>query len=316
MLIETDYRAVVAAGQEGLPLAVCDAVVAIGNFDGVHPGHRTLLARGREIADGLGCKLVVLTFAPHPRAYFKPDQPSFLLTDKVQKQELLLAAGSDAIVMLRFDLLLAELSAEEFIDRVLVESLRVLHVIVGDNFVFGKGRSGNVQKLKEKGDISGFGVTGFTVVNDMEKPISSERIRQDLRQGRVATAEELLGRRWQLRGEIVRGLQQGREMGFPTANMPFGEYLQPALGIYAAEARFEDEEIIHKAVVYIGQRPTIGLYGPLIETHILDFSADVYGKTMRVDLVEFLRPDQKFIDLTELKQQIHKDVARTRAILV
>jgi riboflavin kinase/FMN adenylyltransferase len=316
MLIETDYRAVVAAGQEGLPLAACDAVVAIGNFDGVHPGHRALLAHGRQVADELGCPLVVLTFVPHPRHYFKPDQPPFLLTDKLQKQELLLAAGSDAIVMLRFDLLLASLSAEEFIDRVLVESLRARHVVVGDNFVFGKGRSGNAQKLKEKGAISGFGVTAFSVVNDMEKPISSERIREALRRGSVATAEELLGRHWQIRGEIVRGLQHGHEMGFPTANMALGEYLQPALGIYAGKARLENEEILRNAVVYIGQRPSIGLHGPLVETHLLDFSGDLYGKTMRVDLVDFIRPDQKFIDLEELKQQIHKDVARARAILV
>jgi riboflavin kinase/FMN adenylyltransferase len=314
MLIETDYRAVVAAGQEGLPLAACDAVVAIGNFDGVHPGHRALLEHGRRIADENGWKLVVLTFSPHPRQYFKPDQPPFFLTDNVQKYEQLFASNVDAIVALRFDALLSELAAQEFIDRVLVEALRVKHVVVGENFQFGKGRGGNVDTFEKDGR---FGVSALAaVLNVSGLRISSERIRTELRHGHMVSAEELLGRPWQLRGEVVRGLQHGRQIGFPTANMALGEYLQPSLGIYAGRAAIEGETAVHKAAVYIGQRPTIGLHGPLVEAHLLDFDGDLYGKTMRVDLVDFIRPDRKFDDLDELKQQIHKDVAQARAILI
>jgi riboflavin kinase/FMN adenylyltransferase len=311
MLIETDYRAMISAGQEGLPLAACDAVVAIGNFDGVHHGHRQLLRDARRIADENGWMLTVLTFDPHPRLYFKPDQKPFLLTDKVQKQEELLAAGVDAIVSLRFDAILADLSANEFIEHVLGESLRARHIVVGDNFMFGKNRGGNIETLKNKG----FGVSALTAIKDVTgQVISSERIRGELRHGHTASAEDLLGRPWQLRGVVVRGNQIGRQWGFPTANVEMGEYLPPQFGVYAGTVSFEGMEGVFNAAISIGVRPSIGSFGPIVEAYLLDFSGDLYGKTMRVNLLQFLRPEKKFIDLNELKDQIAHDVRQIREV--
>lgn len=311
MLIETEYRALLSAGQEGLPLKAADAVVAIGNFDGVHMGHRALLAHARKVADENGWRLVVLTFSPHPRVFFRPDQPPFLLTNTAQKMRELTSAGADDVVVLRFDGILSTVTAEEFIANVLEDALLARHIVVGNNFVFGKDRGGNVALLEQ----SGLGVSALPVVNDAAGDrISSERIRASLRHGHVATAEELLGRPWEIEGVVIKGHQRGRTIGFPTANMGLGEYLHPLFGVYTAEIQFEGDAGIYPAVVNIGQRPTIGVSGPLLEAHLLDYSGDLYGKTMRVRLLNFLRPEQKFADFELLKQQIHKDVLRAKEL--
>ncbi len=317
MLIETDYRALNSAGQDGLPLAASGAVIVIGNFDGVHNGHRALIGYARQIADKKGIKLTALTFHPHPRRYFKPEQAPFLLTDKIQKYEKLMDAGADNVVSVAFDSNLADLTPEEFAEDVLHIALCAKHVVVGENFVFGKARAGTIATLKEEGARHGFSVSPLPVINNYTgMRISSERIREELRHGHTASAEELLGGHWQLRGEVVRGNQKGRTIGFPTANMALGEYLYPSFGVYTAYVRFEGVHDTFKAVVNIGQRPTIGISGPLLEAHILDISQDLYGRMMRVDLVDFIRPEQKFIDMNALKEQIHKDVAHARTVLI
>lgn len=311
MLIETEYRALVSAGQEGLLLKASDAVVVIGNFDGVHLGHRDLLMHGRDIADKNGWRLVVLTFSPHPRSFFCPDQPSFLLTNTHQKMEQLTLAGADDVVVLKFDAVLSQVTAQEFITDVLENALSAKHVVVGDNFVFGKGRGGDINLLKQ----ANFEVSAWPMVMDaLGQRISSERIREALRHAKVATAEELLGRPWELEGEVVKGHQRGRTIGFPTANMGLGEYLYPKFGVYSAEIRFEGEDGMHPAVVNIGNRPTIGISGPLLEAHLLDYAGDLYGKTMQVKLQNFLRPEQKFANFDELKEQIQKDVVWAKAL--
>lgn len=311
MIIETEYRALTSAGQEGLPLKASDAVVAIGNFDGVHLGHRALLAHGRKIADENGWRLVVLTFSPHPRHFFKSDQPSFLLTDPLQKTEELVKAGADDIVILRFDGVLSEVTAPEFVEFVLKQALLARHIIVGQNFLFGKGRSGTIQTFKD----AGLAVSALPTVMDAGKQrISSERVRAALRNGHVASAEDLLDRPWELRGEVVKGHQKGRTIGFPTANMGLGEYLYPQFGVYAAHVGIEGEEAVHPAIINIGQRPTIGISGPLLEAHLLDYSSDLYGKIMRVRLHQFLRPEMKFGNFDLLKDQIQKDVAWAKQI--
>jgi riboflavin kinase / FMN adenylyltransferase len=317
MLIETDYRALNSAGQDGLPLAASEAVIVIGNFDGVHNGHRALIGYARQIADKKGLKLTALTFSPHPRHYFRPDQPPFLLTDPVQKHEKLIDAGADTVVSIKFDVALADLSPHEFTEDVLHIALCAKHVIVGENFVFGKGRTGTVETLKEDGRKYGFGVSPLPVINNYTgERISSERIRESLRHGHVASAEEMLGNHWQLRGEVIRGNQKGRTIGFPTANVALGDYLQPAFGVYTALVQIEGQMEMHKAVVNIGQRPTVGSTRPLIEAHLLDFAGDLYGSILRVNLLDFVRPEQKFADFNVLKAQIHKDVAYARERLV
>lgn len=311
MIIETEYRALTSAGQEGLPLKVSDAVVAIGNFDGVHLGHRALLAHGRAIADKEGWRLVVLSFSPHPRHFFRPDQPSFLLADPVQKLEELTKAGADDIVILHFDAVLADVSAEDFITDVLKDALVAKHVVVGDNFLFGKGRAGTIATLVE----SGLAVSPLPAITDLGgQRLSSERVRAALRGGYVASAEDLLGRPWEIRGEVVKGNQKGRTIGFPTANMALGDYLHPKLGVYTARVIFEGEAGSHPAVVNIGQRPTVGVSGPLLEAHLLDFDGDLYGKMMRVTLDRFLRPEQKFASFDLLKEQIQRDTDTAREV--
>jgi len=312
MGIETDYRALSAAGKEGLPLCVAGGVVVIGNFDGVHRGHQALLAEAKKIATAKGLPLTVLTFEPHPRLYFNPQQPPFLLTDKVQKQALLKQAGADEVVSLTFDALLAQLTAAEFAEYVLRDGLRATHVVVGENFLFGVQRQGNVETLKTLGKTNGFEVTALGMVGDSDQRISSERIRGELRHGHVASAQELLCRPWQIRGEVIKGNQLGRTLGYPTANLELGGYLHPAFGVYSAKVTIDQK--LYTAAVSIGVRPTIGISGPLLEAYVLDFAGDLYGKILVVDLLDFLRPELKFGDLKALTDQIAKDVAQIRAM--
>lgn len=311
MLIETDYRALAHAGKEGLPLNVAGGVVAIGNFDGVHRGHQALLAAAKKIADAKGLTLTVLTFAPHPRQFFKPLQPPFLLTDAVQKYDALRDAGADTVVSLTFDALLAGLSAGEFVENVLRDGLAASHVVVGENFIFGARRQGNVDILKELGSAYGFAVTALDLHGDEAQPVSSERIRAELRHGHMASAEQMLGRPWQIRGEVIHGQKLGRTLGTPTANLALGDYLHPAYGVY--RARVAVDGVMHRAAVSIGVRPTVGFSEPLLEAYLIDFNGNLYGKTLAVELLDFLRPELKFADLEALKEQIAKDVAQVRA---
>ncbi|MDB5477563.1 MAG: ribF [Alphaproteobacteria bacterium] len=317
MLIKTDYRALHTASQDGLPLAASDGVVVIGNFDGVHRGHQALLAHARQMANEMGAPMAVLTFSPHPRFYFKPDEPPFKLTDAVQKHELLKKAGADAIVELKFDALLSSLPPEEFVEIVLADGMRARHVVVGDNFAFGRGRKGNLPGLKKMAKTRLITVTGFRPIADFgHERISSENIRRAIRNGQMATAEDGLGHPWQIRSEVVRGQQRGRTIGFPTANLALEEYLQPKFGVYTAKIKIEGEQGLHRAVMNIGIRPSFGGIGANLEAHLLDYTGDLYGKILRVDFGDFLRPEVKFSDLNALKEQIDKDVARARMMLI
>lgn len=317
MLIETDYRALVTASQEGLPLAAADSVIAIGNFDGVHKGHQALIASAQQIAIASGWRLCALTFNPHPRSYFNPEQPPFLLSDAVQKREYLFESGADAVVKIQFDALFSELTAVQFVEQVLIEALGVKHVIVGENFSFGKARQGTTETLRHLGIKHGFKTSTFSQVNDFfGKRIASENVRQALRMGRLFEAEELLGRPWQIRGEVVKGEQLGRNLGFPTANIQLGDYLRPPLGVYAATVTIEGENGLYKAAVNIGKRPTFGMHDPLLEAHLLDYEGDLYGKTIRVNIHDFLRNERKFSDLEILKNQLAQDVMHVREKLL
>lgn len=316
MLIETDYSALATAGQDGLPLKVGGGVVAIGNFDGVHRGHQELLAEGRALADVLGEHLIALTFDPHPRRHFQPQQPPFLISDKVLKIEHLAAAGADTIVQMRFDALLASVTAEDFIRNILLNALQAKHVIVGNNFVFGAGRGGNVEMLQKWGREKGFAVTAMPQVTDLGgKRISSQIVRDAIKNGHMATAEELLNRPWIVRGVVERGDQRGRTIGFPTANIALHEYMVPKYGIYAASVQIEGETLWRDAVLNIGIRPMFELQYPLLEVYLLDFNGDLYGKTLRVAFYDFIRAEAKFNGLEALKTQIGEDVKSAKEIL-
>jgi riboflavin kinase/FMN adenylyltransferase len=296
-----------------LPPAALHTVIAIGNFDGVHRGHQALLGEARRIAGRLNKKLGVLTFEPHPRRLFRPDDPPFRLTPPALKQERLAAGGVDFLFSLGFDWSFASQSAGHFTDHILKDGLQPAHIVVGQDFCFGQLRKGTPETLKS----AGLDVTVMDkIVNDEDgAPISSSRIRQALSQGDIATANRLLGWEWEIAGTIVHGDKRGRELGFPTANMSLGETLHPAYGVYASLIRIGQEKEWRPAAANIGIRPMFEIPEGRLETHILDFDRDIYGQTVRVRPVRRLRGEAKFDSLDALVAQMRQDCDQAKEIL-
>lgn len=307
---------------QDLPAAARGAVVVIGNFDGVHRGHQLLLADARSQADALGAPLAVLTFEPHPRSVFLPDQPPFRLTSLRAKAHALQDAGVDDLFVLHFDRAFSLKPAEAFVQEILVGDLAARHVVVGWDFCFGHKRAGNAALLKSMGAQHGFGVTAVDPVMTGDGEVySSSIIRTHLREGRPAKAAELLGRPWEIEGRVERGEQRGRTIGFPTANLGLGEFLCPALGVYAVLAG-RDPGVEHggetrwlPGVANLGYRPTVAGEGVRLEVHVFDFARDLYGEMLRVRLIDFLRPEKKFDGLEALRAQIALDCGQAREIL-
>lgn len=295
---------------ESLPDTARGATIAIGNFDGVHKGHQALLARAKSLGKTLG----VLAFEPHPQEYFRPDGPRFRLTPFRAKARLLEQAGVDILYALHFDAAFASLSAEDFIAKVLVQGLGARHIIVGEDFQFGKGRTGNLGMLRLRGAADGFSVTTFDLVGaGPEAKISSTRIRQALRDGDPGTAAGLLGHSWTVEGRVEAGDKRGRTIGFPTANVSLEGYLEPALGVYAVRVGVAGKS--YDGVANFGRRPTFDKKDVLLEVHILGFSGDIYGQQIVVSFIAFLRPEMKFAGLEALKAQISKDSEKAQEIL-
>jgi riboflavin kinase/FMN adenylyltransferase len=298
---------------QSLPAAWQGGVVALGNFDGVHRGHQALLAHAGEHAQRLGAPLVVLTFEPHPRRFFVPDTGPFRLTLPPAKLRLLEGCGVKAVLAQRFDQAFAALSSDAFIDGVLLQGLGTRHVVCGYDFTFGARRSGNVEKLRKQGMAKGFGVSVLDPVMREGEIYSSTRIRESLRAGWVSEATELLGHDWEIEGTVELGDQRGRTIGFPTANVALGEHLRPRFGVYAV--RVLVDEVWRDAVANLGRRPTFGKIQENFEVHLFDFAGDLYGKTLRVELIDFIRPEMKFAGLDQLKAQIAADGESARRIL-
>lgn len=295
---------------EQVPESARGATVAIGNFDGVHKGHQALLQHARA----LGGKLGVLVFEPHPQEFFRPDTPRFRLTPFRAKARLLEHNGVDLLFALHFDAAFASLSADEFIEKVLVQGLGVRHVIVGEDFCFGKGRKGNLALLQARSKELGFGVTTFSLIGegDLSK-ISSTNIREALRDGKPEVAAALLGHPWTVEGRVEGGDRRGRTIGFPTANVSLEGYLEPALGVYAVRVEIGGRK--YGGVANFGRRPTFDKKDVLLEVHIFDFEGDIYGQPIVVSFISFLRPEMKFPGLDALKAQIAKDSEAARALL-
>jgi riboflavin kinase/FMN adenylyltransferase len=289
------------------------AVAALGNFDGVHRGHQVLIGHAANQARALGAPLLVLTFEPHPRRFFVPDTGPFRLTLPPAKVRLLAECGVQAVLAQRFDTAFAALSADAFIDDVLRGGLGAKHVVCGYDFTFGARRGGNVERLREDGKAKGFGVTVLDPVMREGEIYSSTSIREALRAGWASEAAELLGRDWEIEGPVELGDQRGRTIGFPTANVALGEHLRPRFGVYAVRALVDDTW--RDAVANLGRRPTFGKLQENFEVHLFDFSGDLYGKTLRVALVDFIRPEMKFAGLDQLKAQIAADGQAARQIL-
>lgn len=288
-------------------------VVAIGNFDGVHRGHQTLLANARERATARGVASAVLTFEPHPRAFFQPDRPFFRITPQAEKTRVLERVGVGAVHVRAFDAALAGMSPDAFVDELLVGALDASAVVVGYDFHFGKGRAGTPAVLTELCAARGIGCDVVPVVEEAGAPVSSSAIRAALSEGDVARANALLGYRWFVLGEVRHGDKRGRTLGYPTANMSLPEGCGLAHGIYAV--RLSVDGAVRDGVASFGRRPTFDNGAPLLETFVFDFSGDLYGKTLGVELAGFIRGEARFDSAEALIAQMDRDSEAARAIL-
>ena len=293
--------------------ATTSTVLTIGNFDGVHRGHRALLAELKAKARELALPATVLTFEPHPRELFAPDQAPARLASLRDKLELLAEAGVDRVHVCRFTRQLAGLTAAEFIERILVRGLSVRHLIIGDDFRFGKGRSGDFASLLQAGQEHRFVVEAMHTVDFGGVRVSSSAVREALASGNIEHAEELLGRSFVIAGRVMDGRKLGRTIGFPTANIQVRRKCLPLSGVFAVSVSGIAQQPLPGAA-NIGVRPTVaeGLK-PVLEVHLLDFERDIYGMHVDVNFLHKLRDEAKFDSLDALKAQIARDVAAVRA---
>ncbi len=297
---------------ESLPETCRHGVVTVGNFDGVHKGHQALLRKAGEIAARDGKKLAVLTFEPHPKNLFRPDEPPGRLTPPDVKAWRLEREGIDILYSLPFDWTFASMSAESFIDGVLKEGLDISHAVVGRDFRFGQLRKGEAKDIQ----AAGIPVTVLDDITDEHgAAYSSSRARQALQQGRIADATMILGWEWEIWGSVKKGDGRGKELGYPTANFPLGDTIHPAYGVYAARVNVQGEAEWHNAAINIGIRPMFEIPEAQVESFILGFDRDIYGKTLRVRPVEFLRSEARFASIAELKAQMERDCREAQTIL-
>lgn len=297
-----------------LPERFRGGVVALGNFDGFHAGHQAVVGRALAIAREREVPALVASFDPHPARLFKPELPPFALTSMGQRFDLLTKFGIDAAVMIPFGREIAALSAEDFVSQWLVRRLGVTGVVTGGDFTFGSNRSGGTAQLAALGAQHGFTAEVVAPVADGAGTISSTRIRSLLRAADPAGAAQLLTRPFTIRGAVEHGAKLGRTLGFPTANMRLGDYVRPAYGVYAVMVRVPGGKRV-KGVANLGIRPMIEPPVELLETWLLDWEGDLYGKTLEVELIAYLRPEMKLPGLEALKAQIAADAKAAGAVL-
>jgi riboflavin kinase / FMN adenylyltransferase len=310
MRIIRDYTYVDAADR--------GASAAIGNFDGVHLGHRSVLDMARKAGEAIGAPLGVMTFEPHPRQYFAPDAPPFRLMSREARAHRLEKLGVDKLYELNFNAALSALTPRDFAQRVIADGLGLKHVVIGADFCFGKGRAGTAQHLVDFGAEMGFGVTIAQLLEgDSGNAVSSTAIRNALTDGKPRDAAAMLGHWHRIEGRVITGDQRGRELGYPTANMSIDGLHPPRFGVYAVLV--DVLEGPHKGSYHgaasMGVRPMFGVNKPNLETFLFDFKGDLYGVPLSVGLVEFLRPEEKFDSLEALITQMDADCTRARTIL-
>lgn len=298
---------------DAVPPALRGAHVAIGNFDGLHRGHKAALRLAIERARARGRAALALTFEPHPRRFFLPGEPNFRLTPEPAKLRLMAAAGLDGAVVMTFDAKLAGVSAGDFVAGTLVGRLGIGGVVVGDNFHFGKGRAGDPAMLRAEGARRGFAVDVLDRVKWRGTPVSSGTVRAELAEGNVAVANDLLGHAWFVEGTVVRGAARGRALGFPTANIVLDPDNALKHGVYAVRAHGAGGT--HDAVASFGRRPQFDNGAPLLEVMLFDFDGDLYGRALTVEFVDFIRPEAKFESVAALQARMEIDCAAARAIL-
>lgn len=297
-----------------MPDPLRGAIIALGNFDGFHLGHQAVAGEAIAWAKAEGRPAIVATFDPHPVRFFKPDAAPFRLTKLDQRQELFAAAGADAMLVFAFDAELASTTAEDFMAKLLVKRLGAAGVVTGEDFTFGKGRGGSIELLKTRGAELGLSSRAVGPVMLDGEVVSSSRIREALKTGDCETATRLLTRPFAIRGVVQHGDKVGRTIGFPTANLPLGNYLRPHYGIYAVSSQLADGTRLHGAA-NLGIRPSFDPPKELLEPHFFDWSGDLYGQEIEVAFHHFLRPEAKFDSLDALTQQMLVDCDQARKLL-
>ena len=303
-------------GWKGLDAAEKGAAVALGNFDGVHRGHQRVIAQAAKAAMAAKAPLGVISFEPHPRQIFQPDAPAFRIMKTDQQARALAALGVDIFYVLPFDREMAGLTDREFVSDVLVAGLGVRHVAVGFDISFGKGRTGSPELMARYGEEYGFTVSVAEALGDGQAKYSSTGVREALREGRPQDATAILGRPFAIEGVVERGCQLGRTLGFPTANVALTDYVTPRFGVYATRTRLPDGREI-AGVANIGVNPTVpGEIAPRLEVWLFDFDEDLYDQVIETDLIAFLRPEEKFSGLEPMVEQIRRDAAQARALLL
>lgn len=298
----------------GIPETLKGSIVALGNFDGFHLGHQAVVGRAIQRAFHERRPVIVATFDPHPVRFFRPDVPPFRLTTLDQRERLFSHAGADAMLVFEFGAELASMDAHQFVAEVLGRQIGAAGVVTGDDFSFGKGRSGDAALLAKVGSSLGIRAEAVPqVILDGER-ISSGRVREALVAGDTATATRMLSRSFAIEGVVQSGDQRGRELGYPTANLVLGRYLRPRYGIYAVRVTLEDGTE-HAGVASLGIRPTFDPPQELLETHLLEFDGDLYGQKIEVALHDFIREELKFETVDALVAEMRRDEAAARRLL-
>jgi riboflavin kinase / FMN adenylyltransferase len=300
-------------GEEPLPPALAGAVIAIGNFDGVHRGHRAVIAAARSRARTLGRPAAALTFEPHPRSFFRPHEPLFRLTDETAKLRLFAATGLSGAIVLRFDAELAEPAPESFVNDILLNRLGISGAAVGFDFRFGRHRTGTPDLLAAQGRLRNFTVDVVPAVEVDGRRISSGVIREALVAGHIEEANELLGYPWFVSGEVVHGDQRGRELGYPTANVRLDPACGLRHGIYAVRVGVGDRR--YDGVASFGRRPMFDVGTVLLEVFLFDFAGDLYGRVIDVAFIGWIRHELAFANVEELVRRMDEDTRRARATL-
>ncbi len=306
-------RLTVWRGNGALPAALKRPIVVIGNFDGLHRGHRAVIEAGRSLAKEQGRPLTVLTFDPHPRSYFRPEEPVFRLTPDPLKAAILGHWGVDGLIILTFDAAMAATTAEDFIENTLFGTIDAAGIVIGHDFHFGKGRQGSPSFMAERAKAGGRAAAIVPPLTAFDEPVSSTAIRSALAEGDLPHANHLLGYRYLFQAEVRHGEKIGRTLGFPTANLRLPAENGLMEGIYAV--RVEVDGKVYDAVASYGRRPTFDNGAPLFEFWLMDFSGDLYGKTLTVECVKRQRGELKFDGIEPLIAQMHKDAAEAKAIL-
>ncbi len=301
-------------GGAAVPERLRGGIVALGNFDGFHRGHQAVVARAVARARAEQKPALAATFDPHPMRFFRPESPWFRLTTLEQRERLLREAGVDEMLVFQFDQEFANVTASEFVSEWLVRRIGASGVVTGQDFTFGKGRGGDVDQLKLLGQGHRLSVMTVSAVMEGDRRISSTWVREALQAGDCETATRLLSRPFSIEGSVEPGDRRGRELGYPTANIPIGNYVRPRFGIYAVRATLDDGRRLD-GVANLGIRPSFDPPVELLEPHFFDFSGDLYGRRIEVELISFLRDEEKFEDMEALSAQIGQDAAEAKRIL-